>query len=174
MTRLEAAELLDSHDNELLTREEAAGVLRVTAETLRNWEADGKGPPAVNIGPRTTVYSKKGIAAYLEECRAASQAAKAPRRMTAAERKTFEEAVLADRRRCFAITKRAPKGFEAGALKAIHAGASIEEFDASLPGELRALMPPLDRFLADLDKPTDYAGEAAANAILSATRASRH
>ena len=34
-------------------------------------------------------------------------------------------------------------------------------------------MPPLDRFLADLDKLTDYAGEAAAIAILSAAHAAR-
>jgi DNA-binding transcriptional MerR regulator len=167
MTIGEAADLLGATPNEMLTREEVASVFRVTTETLRDWDKDGKGPPSVKVGPRTVLYAKKDVVAYLEERRAASQAAKEPRPITTAQREAQERAILSERRRCFAITKRAPKGFEAAALKAIAASTSIEDFDASLPGELRAVMPPLDRFLTDFDKPTDYAGEAAARAILA-------
>jgi hypothetical protein len=166
LARSEAAELLGANPNELLTREETAGLLRVTTDTLRDWEKVGKGPPCAKIGPKTTLYSKQGIAAYLEECRVASQAAKAPRPLTKAEREANEQALQAERRRCIAIMNRAPKGFEAAVTKAIRERTSIEDFDASLPGEYRAVMPPLHQFLADLDRPKDYAGEAAGQAIL--------
>jgi hypothetical protein len=51
-------------------------------------------------------------------------------------------------------------------------GSSLEAFDASLPGEWRAVLPPLHTFIANFDRPkTD--GEPAADAILSAARTAR-
>jgi predicted DNA-binding transcriptional regulator AlpA len=173
MTVAEAAEMLGAAPDAMMTREEVAEFLKVAPRTLADWEKEGRGPPSARISPRKVVYSKNAVTAYLATLTAASQAANAPRPLTAAERQVFEKSLLAERRRCFAITKRAPKGFEAAARKAITDGTSIEDFDAALPGEWRAVMPPLHRFLADLDKPIDYAAEAAAQAILDARSLAR-
>jgi predicted DNA-binding transcriptional regulator AlpA len=167
MTEAEAAETLGVTADAMMTREEVAELLKVAPRMLADWEKEGRGPPSARIGPRKVVYSKNAVTAYLATLTASSQAAKAPRPLTATQREAIERVVAAERRRCFAIMKRAPKGFEAAVTKAIREKTSIEDFDASLQGEWRAVMPPLHQFLADLDKPTDYAAEAAAQSILA-------
>lgn len=173
MTEAEAAEILGATPDAMMTREEVAEMLNMSTRTLAEYDRDGRGPPSARIGPRKVVYSKNAVTAYLASLTAASQAAKAPRALTKAEREAHEQALHADRRRCIAIMNRAPKGYEKAVMKAIADSTSIEDFDASLPGEYRAVMPPLHRFLADLDRPKDYAAEATANVILNAARAAR-
>ncbi|WP_162820202.1 helix-turn-helix transcriptional regulator [Microvirga calopogonii] len=167
MTVAEAAEMLGAAPDAMMTREEVAEFLKVAPRTLADWEKEGRGPPAARIGPRKVVYSKNAVTSYLASLTAASQTAKAPRPLTKAEREAHEQALHAERRRCIAIMNRAPKGYQKAVMKAIADNTSIEDFDASLPGELRAVMPPLHRFLADLDRPKDYAAEATAQAILA-------
>lgn len=141
--------------DEFLTREEAARLLRLKSpRTLLDWEREGRGPKPIKASPRVTLYGRSDVLAYLDACRASPS------------RSASEANILAERRRCYAITKRAPKGFETAALQAIKNGTSLEAFDASLPGELRAVMPQLHQFLSELDKPVDYADEAAGRAIL--------
>jgi DNA-binding transcriptional MerR regulator len=166
MTVAEAAEMLGAAPDAMMTREAVAEFLKVTPRTLADWETKGRGPPSARIGPRKVVYSKKAVTVYLAWLTVASQASKAPRPLTEAEREAQEQALAAERRRCIAIMNRAPKGYEKAVMKAIADNTSIEDFDASLPGELRAFLPPLHKFLADLDRPKDYGGEAAGRAIL--------
>lgn len=166
ITEAEAAEALGVALDAMMTREEVADFLKVAPRTLADWEKEGRGPPSARIGPRKVVYPKNAVTAYLTTLTAASQATKAPPLRSAAAQEVYDKVYKAETRRCLAIIKRAPKGFEAAVQTAIKNGTSIEDFNASLPGEWRAVMPSLHQFLADLDKPTDYAGEAAGRAIL--------
>jgi hypothetical protein len=70
------------------------------------------------------------------------------------------------------ILARTPESLSDDARAAIAAGVSIEAFDASLPSHYRAVLPPLHRFIADFDRPTD-GGDAAADSILDAARAAK-
>ncbi len=94
-----------------------------------------------------------------------------------------KHAQAAEVRRCTLIMARAPHGWREEALAAIKAGHSLETFNASLPGELRGFMAPLDVFVAEFDRAekakvapsqrasTTAEAEAAAQSVLSAYRA---
>src|SRR3712207_6030029 len=99
MTQDEAARFLGVGADELLTREEAATLLRVTPRTLINWEAEGRAPRAARIGPRTCVYSKRDLLAHVEACRAAAPQAPARAGKPPAMSAAVKAAVEAERRR---------------------------------------------------------------------------
>lgn len=155
---------------DFLTRSEAASLLRVTTETLLQWEKDGKGPVPTRLSPRKALYLRSELAAYIGAHRADTRPALGSVAITMSP--AVRTLVEAERRRIRTILARAPKGFEAAAWKAINTGASLEAFDASLPGELQAVMPALHRFIADFDRPTD-GGDAAADSIITTARALR-
>jgi predicted DNA-binding transcriptional regulator AlpA len=167
---METHPMIAKRHDELLTREEAARILRLkSSRTLLDWEKDGWGPQPTKISPRLTLYSRQDIDGFLQECR--SYVSTAPGQPPLSL--TQKAIVLAERRRCRTIIARAPKGYEAHVLTAISNGASIEEFDASLPGELQRLMPPLHAVLALIDAPKDKDAETAAQAILDAANLAR-
>jgi Helix-turn-helix domain len=170
MTEAEAATLFGVGSDQLLTREEAATMLRVTPRTLINWANEDRGPRGAHVGARTVLYSKKEILEYLEACRPApvSKPAKAP----AVASPAVQAAVEAERRRATLILARCPgESYRAGALKAIRDRISLEEYDASL-GDVRAFMPPLHRFVADFDR-ADRNAESVAQSILTARKLAR-
>ena len=147
MTEAEAATLFGVGSDELLTREEAASLLRVTPRTLINWANEGHGPRAARVGARTFLYSKRELLAHVEACRPP------PSHAPAAISPASQAAVIAERRRVRAIWARCPgEGYRATAAKAIREGLSIEAYDASLPRELRVFMPPLSTFLHEFDR----------------------
>lgn len=56
------------HPDDLLTRSEAAGYLRVAVRTLRDYEADGRLCP-VRLGDRLVRYRWRDLQALLQEAR---------------------------------------------------------------------------------------------------------
>ncbi len=58
------AALLNPAD--LLTETEAADLLRVAVQTLRNWRWRGQGPRALKIGLRMVRYRRADIEAFIE------------------------------------------------------------------------------------------------------------
>ncbi len=51
----------------LYNRQEAADLLGVSTQTLRDWEKDGEGPTAIRIGKRSIRYREEDIESWLEE-----------------------------------------------------------------------------------------------------------
>lgn len=56
----------------LYNQQEAADLLGVSTQTLRDWERDGEGPTAIRIGKRSVRYREQDIESWLEE-KASSQ-----------------------------------------------------------------------------------------------------
>ena len=60
----QVAALLNPAD--LLTETEAADLLRVAVQTLRNWRWRGQGPRALKIGLRMVRYRRADLEAFIE------------------------------------------------------------------------------------------------------------
>lgn len=56
---------------EFHTRAEFAQMLGLTTAALADWEKRGYGPAPVKAGPRTNLYRKDEVAAFLAECASA-------------------------------------------------------------------------------------------------------
>jgi excisionase family DNA binding protein len=54
---------------ELLTEKELAGLLKVSARTLRAWRDAGEGPPALKIGRRAIRYRRSDVEEWLRQQR---------------------------------------------------------------------------------------------------------
>jgi predicted DNA-binding transcriptional regulator AlpA len=55
-------------EDEFLTTDEVASLLKVSNQLLRSWRHKGDGPPYIKIGPRDkgiVRYSSKALAEYL-------------------------------------------------------------------------------------------------------------
>jgi hypothetical protein len=159
--------------DEHLTRDEYARTLRISPRTAVDWEHKGIGPRPIRVSPRIVIYSKRETLAETFKAPPAPRASANTAPQRPAPVVTWPAAragVEADRRRIRMILARAPKGFESLALRAIKSGLTLEAFDGSLPGELRALMTPLHAFIADFDRPND-SGEVAAQSMIAARNA---
>ena len=64
-------------DDDLLTTEEAAKILRCEKKTLINWRREGKGPPFVKLG-RKVFYRRGDLREYILKCRRQSTSDLAP------------------------------------------------------------------------------------------------
>ena len=58
----------DCTDEELLTPEEVAGILKVSPRTLRNWRASGKGPPYLKL-EGSVRYRRGDVRAWIRQAR---------------------------------------------------------------------------------------------------------
>lgn len=63
----------------LLTRDEVAGLLAVTARTLYRWELTHRGPPSIRIG-RAAYYRREALDAWLLSLEGVSPSATGARR----------------------------------------------------------------------------------------------
>ncbi len=166
---------IDAIDLDTVTAADIAPLRkRHTDEDLRAW---GKIHLAARENAeRAAVAARERDPVAIAARRAAASTARAASDAT-------KVAQAAEVRRCTLIMARAPSGWREEALAAIKAGHSLETFNASLPGELRGFMPPLDVFVADFDRAekakvapskrasTTAEDEAAAQSVLSAYRA---
>ena len=53
-------------DTEFLTPTEVAKTLRVDLQTLQLWRGKKSGPPWMRVGPRTVLYRRSGLIAFIE------------------------------------------------------------------------------------------------------------
>lgn len=168
-----------------VTRAEYALIAEVSERTIFDWEAKGVGPMPNRDVPGVCLYPRHKVENFVAQRNGPPSAKPAPAKpraglaehvpltaSTGANHVAVNAALEADRRRARMILCRAPESYKPAAFAAIKSGASLEAFDASLPGELRALMPPLHRFIADFDRPAD-GGDATADSIMSAAQAAR-
>ncbi len=166
---------IDAIDLETVTAANIAPLRkRHTDEDLRAW---GK----LHLAAREN--AERAEAAARDRDPVVIAARRATASTTQAASAAAKVAQAAEVRRCTLIMARAPQGWRKEALAAIKAGHGLETFNASLPGELRGFMVPLDVFVADFDRAekakaapshrasTTAEDEAAAQSVLSAYRA---
>jgi hypothetical protein len=55
--------------DDLLTRKEAAALLKVRPKLLTEWKRAGKGPPSITFNRRVTRYLRADLERYIEEHR---------------------------------------------------------------------------------------------------------
>ena len=60
--------------DDVITRPEAAALVKVAPATLRKWAAQNYGPPCFKVGSRSVRYRRSTVAAWLAEQEKASTA----------------------------------------------------------------------------------------------------